>query len=178
VRRPLERERVGLDCGRRTPQLKRNPLGSLEATCHMLHDTSTQDSDPLAAVQGILRRYPQAKCQDSPEHVTVLPANDQGFAVEFVVQESRSQPTRYAVNCDGWHKEFSDFDEALSCFTSALSDSTRLEVWLRGSTPYSWTLQRRAPRGWESLGTASSWQLAFWRPRRVLYLQNHLLEAA
>jgi hypothetical protein len=28
VRRPLERERLGLDCDRRTLQLKRNPLGS------------------------------------------------------------------------------------------------------------------------------------------------------
>ena len=28
MRRPLERERLGLDCGRRTPQLKRDPLGS------------------------------------------------------------------------------------------------------------------------------------------------------
>jgi len=27
VRRPLERERICLDGGRRTPQLKRNPLG-------------------------------------------------------------------------------------------------------------------------------------------------------
>jgi hypothetical protein len=144
----------------------------------MVHDTSTQDPDPLAAVQAILRRYPQARCQDSPQHVTVLPANDQGFAVEFVVQESGSRPTRYAVNCDGWHKEFRDIDAALNCFIAALSDSNRLEVWLRGSNPYRWTLEHRARHGWESLGTISSWQLAFWRPRRILYLQNHLLEAA
>ena len=31
MRRPLERERVSLDCGRRTPQLKRNPLGGPDA---------------------------------------------------------------------------------------------------------------------------------------------------
>jgi hypothetical protein len=136
----------------------------------------TSDTDPLAAIQAILRRYPQAKCEDSPQHVAVFPANDQGFAVEFVVRES--PPVRYAVNCDGWHKEFSTLDDALACFTSALSDSTRLEVLLRGSTPYRWTLQLHGPRGWESLGTISTWQLAFWRPKRIAYLQNHLLEAA
>ena len=138
--------------------------------------TRTQDTDPLAAIQAILRRYPQAKCEDSPQHVVVFPANDQGFAVEFVVRESH--PVRYAVNCDGWHKEFSTLDDALGCFTSALSDSTRLEVSLRGSTPYRWTLQLRGPRGWQRLGTTSTWQLAFWRPKRIIYLQNHLLEAA
>ena len=141
----------------------------------MLH-TRPPDTDPLAAIQAILRRYPQARCEDSPQHVTVFPADEQGFAVEFVVRES--SPVRYAVNCDGWHKEFSALDEALACFTSALSESTRLEVTLRGSTPYRWTLQLRGRRGWESLGTTSTWQLAFWRSKRIMYLQNHLLEAA
>jgi hypothetical protein len=98
--------------------------------------------------------------------------------VEFVVGERGPGATRFAVNCDGWHREFQDFDAALSCFTAALSDSTRLEVWLRGSTPYNWTLQRRAGRGWEDISAVSSWFVAFWHGRRIIYLQNHLLEAA
>ena len=139
---------------------------------------STAQDDPLAAIQAILRRYPQAECEDSPKHVTVLPLDDEGFAVEFVVAEQRSGVARFAVSCDGWHREFLDFDNALACFTSALSDSTRLEVWVRGSTPYKWTLQRRARRGWESMGSVGSWFVPLWRRRRIIYRRNHLLEAA
>jgi hypothetical protein len=122
----------------------------------MAHHSSAAQADPLAAVQAILRRYPQAQCEDSPTHVTVLPLDEGGYAVEFVVAERGSGAARFAVNCDGWHREFRDFDTALSCFTSALSDSTRLKVWVRGSTPYKWTLQRRGRRGWESLGAGAS----------------------
>jgi hypothetical protein len=46
VRRPPERERVGLGCGRRTPQLKRNPLGG--------HDMLTSRKILLVIVLGCM----------------------------------------------------------------------------------------------------------------------------
>ncbi len=134
-----------------------------------------EGGDPIAALQAILRRYPQARVASEPGRVIVEPLDSDGFIVSF----KDRRRGRYRVDCAGWHAEFADETLAVGCFTSALSPACRLEVWRRGGAPYRWELQSVRNGEWVSNGAVSNILVPFWRrPRQVVFLQNRLLEAA
>ena len=131
------------------------------------------DDDVIALLQGKLRKHPHVRYEASPSHITILPLDATGFGVEVILQ-----PHWYSVRCDGWYGAFANATDAVAFVELALSESARLEVWIRGETAYRWTFQKRQGRGWEPVSGRRSIWAPFWRRRRILYLQNRLLEAA
>jgi len=130
--------------------------------------------DPIAAVQVILRKYPQARVESSPARVTVYPVDATGFEVSLKIHKSACH-----VFCEGWHEEFADPESALHCFASALSPASRLRVTRRGGVAYRWELQGRDASGqWVGVSEVGRWLFPFWARKEVVYLQNQLLEAA
>jgi hypothetical protein len=130
-------------------------------------------ADPLAAVQALLRRYPQLKYDASATDLLIHPPDANGFGVGL-----RSHAGRYRVICDGWHEDFTDLAAATECLLLALSPRARLEVWYRGRTPYRWQLQVAEGGAWRGLTSFRSLLFPYWRAARKVYLQNRPLEAA
>ena len=129
--------------------------------------------DPFAVIQARLRPYPQARCELTQDAIVVHPVAATGFMVIF-----RELADSFQVACDGWYAHFEFADEAVTCFLDALSPATRLRVTLRGRTPCRWQLERRIAERWLPLVERARVWSPFWRHRSVVYLQNHLLEAA
>ncbi|MBK6779902.1 MAG: hypothetical protein IPG75_10060 [Gemmatimonadetes bacterium] len=130
--------------------------------------------DPIAAIQAILRKFPQARVESSSTRVTVLPLDASGFRVTFEVRA-----TGCHVACEGWHEEFAAQHPALRCFMFALSPAARLRVTRRGGFSYRWELQGRTDSGvWAGASEVRLWFFPFWAATEVVYLQNRLLEAA
>jgi hypothetical protein len=123
-----------------------------------------------------LKKYPAVCYEETPSSLTVLPADDSGFAVCIMGDESR-----WTVSFDDWHEEFDDGETALNCFAFGLSEHCRLEVRSRGSFDHAWTLQERDDEGnWFSCdryGCATTGLLVFpfWLPRKIRHLQNHVI---
>ena len=131
------------------------------------------DYDPFAVIQGRLRPYPQAQYEASKNSIEVYPVTASGFRVVF-----RELEDSFQVACDGWYAHFEFADEAVACFLQALSPAARLRVVRRGQTPCRWQLEIREADSWRSLVERARVVAPFWRRRSIVYLQNHLLEAA
>ena len=131
------------------------------------------DADLIDVLQAKLRRYPHVRYEGSAYHLSILPLDEHGFRIDVIVRQHS-----YSVSCDGWYTQFREASDALDCVELALSESTRLEVWVRGKTRYRWILQRRSKQGWATVGERTALLRPFWRRRRIVYLQNRLLEAA
>ena len=131
------------------------------------------DADLFSVLQAKLRRYPHVRYEAAPDQMRILPLNQDGFRIDVVLHAQV-----YSVWFEGWYKQFQSAADAIECIELALSESARLEVWVRGNTQYRWIFQRRSERGWDTVGARSAVFRPFWRRRRVLHLQNQLLEAA
>ena len=141
---------------------------------HLVQGDAPDLGDPIASIQALLRKYPQARVESSPSRVTIFPQDDTGFVVSFEVLAARCR-----VFCEGWHADFQDADSALDCFTLALSPAARLRVTRRRGFSYRWELQSRTERGtWAGESEVRLFLFPFWGHKEVVYLQNRLLEAA
>ena len=68
---------------------------------------------------------------------------------------------------------------ALDCFEFGLSDSCRLKITLRGDEPVAWHVEKREYGMWvPGRHPLKRLDLAFWRPTRVVYRQNHVFRRA
>lgn len=131
------------------------------------------DYDPFAVIQARLRPFPQARYEASENAIEVYPVAVGGFRVAF-----RELEDSFQVACDGWYAHFEFADEAVASFLQALSPAVRLRVVFRGQTPCRWQLEVRGAEHWQSLVERARPFTPFWRRASVVYLQNHLLEAA
>lgn len=130
--------------------------------------------DPIAALQAVLRRYPQVLVQLSPTRVQVEPLDAGGFPVTLEIL-----PTGHRVGCGEWHQDVPAAEDAIAMAKLALSPAARLAVTVKGGLQVQWELQRLDPPGsWIGLGALGAWLVPFWGRRTVHYLQNRLLEAA
>jgi hypothetical protein len=144
----------------------------MAADLDISHRRSQQDSDPIAALQAALRRYPQAHYDLSSDRVVVEPIGADGFRVAFFDLRGR-----FRVACAGWQADFDDVETAVGCFTSALTTSCRLKVWRRGGRPHRWELQTFREDQWVVVGSVGLLFYAFWRRPELAFLQNRFSEA-
>lgn len=128
--------------------------------------------DPLATIQVLLGKHPQARVESSPNHLTVLPPDASGFRVTF-----RRVDGGFRVECDGWHESFPDAAKALDCFAIALSPASRLKVSRRGTLDCAWQLEIFNGTDWVGLTEITLPTYPLWRPARTTHLQNRLLDA-
>ena len=128
--------------------------------------------DTIAKVREKLRRFPDARIEETETSITVRPPTHQGFPVGLYVREDH-----FEVYCEGWHEYFEDEEEAIRCFGFALSTACRLAVTLRGASATSWTLEYRDGDGWQPTSLTALIFVPFWRKKRVVYRYNSLLEA-
>lgn len=62
-------------------------------------------------IKARLSKYPAAAYEANVSSISVLPSSDNGFTVGLGVNQDS-----YTVSFDGWHEDFHDEEEALSCF--------------------------------------------------------------
>ena len=130
--------------------------------------------DPIAALQAVLRRYPQARVQLNATRVQVEPPEPGGFPVTLEIL-----PAGHRVRCGAWHQDVPAAEDAIALARLALSPAGRLAVTVKGGLQVQWELERLEPgRRWTGLGALGAWLIPFWGRRTVHYLQNRLLEAA
>ena len=107
--------------------------------------------------------------------IAVPPASGDGFAVRLQMVHERE----YMVSYDEWRQTFDRAEDAYDCFEYGLSDSCRLKIILRGNEPVSWHVEKREYGMWvPGLHPFRRRSLAFWRPTRTVYRQNHVFRRA
>jgi hypothetical protein len=124
----------------------------------------------IAEVDRRLARYPEARYSIEVGRISVHPADEDGFTVGLEEGDGK-----FTVFFDGWHEHFTERAEALDCVAFGLSASCRLAVVYRGSTPVRWTVEALGTGGWEPESTTGLIFYPYWRRRRLVHLQNHLL---
>jgi hypothetical protein len=109
---------------------------------------------------------------DASEDTIVVPAaSDEGFLVRLHIVNERE----FLVEYDRWRHTFDRGEDALDCFEYGLSDSCRLKVTLRGDEAVGWHVEKREYGMWvPGHHPQKRLDLAFWRPRRVVYRQNQV----
>lgn len=118
-----------------------------------------------------LQRHPSVQYSVAGCTLTVEPLTEDGFSVWL-----HEQPPAYTVGFDGWHEHFQDEAEALAAFAFGLSDACRLQVMQRGRMDCAWTVESQDEHGeWKVDSTTGLLFTPFWRRRRVVYRQNHLI---
>ena len=83
----------------------------------------------------------------------------------------------FTVGFEGWHETFLDAKEALNCFAFGLSEACRLEVEFRGRMATKWAVQSLNDGSWVTESEVGLIFIPFWRKKRIVYRQNHLLPA-
>ena len=107
--------------------------------------------------------------------IAVPPVSDDGFAVRLHMVHDRE----FVVSYDDWRHTFDRAEDAYDCFEYGLSDSCRLKITLRGNEPVSWHVEKREYGMWvPGHHPRRRRSLAFWRPRRIVYRQNHVFRRA
>ena len=85
----------------------------------------------------------------------------------------------FVVWYDQWQHTFDRAEDALDCFEYGLSDSCRLKITFRGDQPVGWHVEKREYGMWvPGHHPLKRRSLAFWRPTRVVYRQNHVFRRA
>jgi len=109
---------------------------------------------------------------DATEHTITVPAvSDEGFLVRLRMVHDRE----FVVCYEHWQHTFDRAEDALDCFEFGLSDSCRLKITLRGDEPVAWHVEKREYGMWvPGRHPLKRLDLAFWRPTRVVYRQNHV----
>jgi len=127
---------------------------------------------PIAIIRGKLAKYPEVRFKHEGDFIVVLPRDESGFEVGL-----REDRDRCRVHFDGWHETFEDRDTALNCFAFGLSSGCRLRVEVRGALRCKWVLEYEKDGEWYEDSTVGLIFYPFWRRRRIIYLQNHLIPA-
>jgi hypothetical protein len=103
--------------------------------------------------------------------IAVPPASADGFAVRLQMVHDRE----YVVSYEGWQHTFDRAEDAYDCFEYGLSDSCRLKIALRGDEPVGWHVEKWEYGMWvPAQHPRRRRSLAFWRPLRTVYRQNHV----
>ena len=129
----------------------------------------------MNAIQKIktkLSAHPDVQYSESADGIEVHPRDQSGFTVGL-----RITPSRFTVNFEGWHEEFTSEDEALDCFAFGLSPKCRLVIVLRGDTETKWVVEGFENGVWTPDSETGLLLQPFWRPARVEYRQNRVLNA-
>jgi hypothetical protein len=124
----------------------------------------------VAKIRQKLASYPEVRHVATDSSVVIEPFEDSGFSVGLE-QHRRG----YTVSFEGWHEEFASSEEALDCFAFGLSEACRLRVTYRGHTAVKWAVQAGEAGEWIEDSEVGLLFVPFWRQRRVVVLQNHLL---
>lgn len=110
-------------------------------------------------------------CDASEDRLVVPPGSGDGFEVTLRIVHDR----QFVVTYDGWHHTFDRAEDAADCFEYGLSDSCRLKITFRGDRAVAWQVEKREYGMWSPGHHVDRRRsLAFWRPRRVVYRQNHV----
>jgi hypothetical protein len=128
--------------------------------------------DPIAQLKTRLEEYPSVRYRESQNSLEVEPVDDSGFSVGLQVSDGR-----FTVFFDSWHEEFDSAEEALNCLAFGLSESCRLAVEYRGTAPVKWIVEYRKDGSWVADSATGLLFSPFWRIRRVVHKQNHLIPA-
>jgi hypothetical protein len=120
-----------------------------------------------------LAKYPGVSYSETLTSIEVRPGNDTGFTVSLYVHNNGA-----TVHFDGWHETFDAEDDALNCFAFGLSEECRLQVVYRGSMPTRRVVESLRDGSWVPDTETGLILFPFWRRKRVVYRQNHLLPAA
>jgi hypothetical protein len=126
-----------------------------------------------------MRHFPQAKTEITVLQATVFPLDETGFQVSLT-----RNSTGCMVSFDGWHANYEDEADALNVFAFGLSQDCRLQVHYRGDFAHIWKVEEKSKSGeWvpcEWVGANEAGLIApplFWVKKRVVYLQNQLIES-
>jgi hypothetical protein len=128
----------------------------------------------MNAIQKIKAKLSVSDVQysESADRIEVHPRDRSGFTVGL-----RITPSGFTVNFEGWHEEFSSEDEAVDCFAFGLSSKCRLAIVFRGATEAKWMVEAFENGVWRRDSETGLLLQPFWRPARVEYRQNRVLEA-
>lgn len=124
----------------------------------------------IAQIKQRLGEHPDARYVETPASIEVQPADESGFPVGLHVGREG-----FTVHFAGWHEDFDSEEAALDCFAFGLSDACRLRVVYRGRTPTKWIVESQVDGVWVRDSETGLILVPFWRPRRVVHLQNRLL---
>jgi hypothetical protein len=110
----------------------------------------------------------------SEDSIFVATGAPDGFDVRLTMVHDRE----FVVWYDRWQHTFDRAEDAYDCFEYGLSDSCRLKITLCGDRPVAWQVEKREYGMWvPARHVTTSRSLAFWRPRRSVYRQNHVFRA-
>ena len=128
--------------------------------------------NPIQEVKNKLEKYPHIKYEEETNFINILPVNDSGFTIQLEVN-----PSSYTVAFEGWHESFEDAEEALNCLAFGLSDSCRLKITYRGTSPQKWEVQAKEENNgsWYTDSETGLIIFKFWHKPKVTYKQNSLL---
>ena len=125
---------------------------------------------PIERIVAKLERHPEVRFERDEFSVVVPKADLDGFDVSFDCSAGY-----FAVSLEGLHLHFDEVERALDAFGVALSDAARLKVTTRSGRDCQWDFEYVGADGWVSYASAAVPTFAFWRERRVRYLQNRHL---
>jgi len=128
--------------------------------------------DVIAEIKARLAKYPEARFAETPGSIEVLPRDDTGFPVTMNITAAG-----YTVHFSGWNEDFKSPEEALDCFAFGLSTGCRLRVVYRGAMQTKWTVEGKQDDAWVADSETGLIFVPFWRPQRIVYLQNRLVLA-
>lgn len=113
---------------------------------------------------------------DATDRTVTVPAlSEDGFPVALDVRHDRE----FVVSYDHWQHTFDRAEDAFDCFEYGLSESCRLRITFRGDQPVAWHVEKREYGMWvPGRHPLKRLDLAFWRPTRVVYRQNHVFRRA
>lgn len=121
--------------------------------------------DPVAEAAGVLDRAGLPYAREG-KALRVAPEGPEGFEVWI------GPGNTWQVAYEGWHTEFEDPQQALSCFLMGLTEAVRLRVVRRGGSTCTWTPETREGGDWRAVGTVGRILFPFWRRKEVVLLQN------
>ena len=125
----------------------------------------------VSKIEEKCRKYPNIKYNKDATSITALPINTDGFPVSYYFSNSL-----HTVGFAGWHEEFSDEAEALSCFAFGLSNKCRLKVMQKGNFAYKWTVEAKDKNGeWSEDSTTGLLFFPFWKKSTTAFLQNNFI---
>lgn len=126
--------------------------------------------EPLIEIQNRLKKHPLAKFVADENSISLYPASECGFMVEFHV----SVGNKFTVYFEGWHECFDDATEALNYFAFGLSKKCRLKTISRGGKPHRWMVQSCEGVNWVDDSETGLFLFPFWKKPEMKYLQNNI----
>jgi hypothetical protein len=128
--------------------------------------------DAIAEAARRIADLPGLEVERRDDAIEVAAPGPQGFPVALLREDSG-----FVVHYGGWHERFGAWRDAVNAFVYGLRGDCRLRVKLRGETACRWTLEHRRDGSWVAESAKSAVHLAFWQPRREVFLCNRSTDA-